>query len=505
MHIEHAQTQKKKKKMTQREKILLWVLLAGSVWAVERLSQSVIEAYVEFANGMGFLAQQEGVESEAEDWLKSAIAKARWLRPRDHRLARSLSNIGIAYGKQKKHAEALAAFDEAREIMEKTMPPADPYTGNVWYNLGRCYENQQRFVEAERYLRKSLPNLMRGGLEIGMALPDAKLHLGFSLEALGRSDEADAFVREGMADHDRLYGANSPQTGNALRGAGEFHLRRGRGDEAETNFRRALVIFKQSHGSDNPEVGKTLKRFAVVLAARGKNAEAEAARNEADHIFERMPATPEAERATAMLNLAFELNARDQSDAAEEMVRKAQAVYEKEAGPESYLTGMTHAALGVIYCDRRAFADAEQHTRRALAIFQKDSVRNDREIAATKSNLALLRFYRGDYAGAEALALEAQPLLEKHFGAESLENSTVLNRLGLARRGLKKYAEAEAALKQALTIRDKLLPADHEWLVISLENLASVYEAQGKRARARELEKRIQSIGRRQRLKPILQ
>jgi tetratricopeptide (TPR) repeat protein len=72
--------------------------------------------------------------------------------------------------------------------------------------------------------------------------------------------------------------------------------------------------------------------------------------------------------------------------------------------------------------------------------------------------------------------------------------STTLNRLGLAERDLKKFAEAEASIQRALAIREKKLPANHPWVAILLNNLASVYLAQGELEKAAPLIKRAQAI-----------
>jgi Tfp pilus assembly protein PilF len=59
---------------------------------------------------------------------------------------------------------------------------------------------------------------------------------------------------------------------------------------------------------------------------------------------------------------------------------------------------------------------------------------------------------------------------------------------------LKKFAQAETSLKRALTIREKNLPSNHQWIAVSLENLAAVYLAQGAYGKAAPLIKRAQAI-----------
>jgi hypothetical protein len=108
--------------------------------------------------------------------------------------------------------------------------------------------------------------------------------------------------------------------------------------------------------------------------------------------------------------------------------------------------------------------------------------------------VSLLSFYPHKPQSAEQFAARALPTQEKTYGADSLEVSTTLNRLGLAQRDQRKFSEAERSLQQALSIREKKLTPNHEWIAISLDNLASVYLAEGKANLAKPLVLRAQGI-----------
>jgi len=105
----------------------------------------------------------------------------------------------------------------------------------------------------------------------------------------------------------------------------------------------------------------------------------------------------------------------------------------------------------------------------------------------TISNLSLLYFYEGRLPEAKTFAERALVIQEKALGRDDLDVALTLNRLGIAQRDLNDPSAAESALKRALAIREKHLPPDHPFLMISLENLASVYIKQGRIADARPL------------------
>jgi tetratricopeptide (TPR) repeat protein len=136
---------------------------------------------------------------------------------------------------------------------------------------------------------------------------------------------------------------------------------------------------------------------------------------------------------------------------------------------------------------------AEPLLKRALAIREKALGPKHPETAKTLSDLSLLYFFEKNPATAEGYAKRALPLEEKAFGTESLPVATTLNRMGISERDLGKFKEAEANLERALSIREEK-SAPESWILISLENLASVYTAQGQEAKAMPLMARARAI-----------
>ncbi|MEE8273634.1 MAG: tetratricopeptide repeat protein, partial [Alphaproteobacteria bacterium] len=58
----------------------------------------------------------------------------------------------------------------------------------------------------------------------------------------------------------------------------------------------------------------------------------------------------------------------------------------------------------------------------------------------------------------------------------------------------RRYAKAESLLKRGLAIREKALGPEHPDVAGSLNNLAALYDAQGKYTEAEPLEKRALAI-----------
>jgi len=193
-----------------------------------------------------------------------------------------------------------------------------------------------------------------------------------------------------------------------------------------------------------------------------------------------------------LANLAFQKKNYVQ---AESLYKKAVTASEQSAGPNDPGLATALANLGNLYrdCPQFNISKAEPLLKRALAIRESVLGPEHPETAKTLSDLSLLYSYEKKPAEAAEFAQRSLPLEEKTFGADSLEVSSTLNRLGIALRDEGKLTDAEANLKRALAIREAK-QAPQRWIVISLANLASVYELEGQEAKASPLIKRARVL-----------
>ncbi len=102
-------------------------------------------------------------------------------------------------------------------------------------------------------------------------------------------------------------------------------------------------------------------------------------------------------------------------------------------------------------------------------------------------------YQQADYAEAEKLFLAALKEAEK-FGEQDPRLATSLNNLALLYDAQGKYAQAEPLYRRALAIREKALGPEHPDLATDLNNLALLYRAQGKYAQAEPLSRRALAI-----------
>jgi tetratricopeptide (TPR) repeat protein len=84
--------------------------------------------------------------------------------------------------------------------------------------------------------------------------------------------------------------------------------------------------------------------------------------------------------------------------------------------------------------------------------------------------------------------------VKARFGINHAKYGQALNNLAVVYDEQGKYAEAEGLFKRALTIREQAVGANHPDVAETLNNLANVFEEQGKYGEAEGLYKRVLAI-----------
>jgi len=89
-------------------------------------------------------------------------------------------------------------------------------------------------------------------------------------------------------------------------------------------------------------------------------------------------------------------------------------------------------------------------------------------------------FERAQYAEAEPLFKRTLSIRERVLGAEHAEVAMSLNNLAALYDQQGRYAEAEPLFNRALSIRERILGSDHLDVALILNNLAALYDSQGR-------------------------
>ena len=109
-------------------------------------------------------------------------------------------------------------------------------------------------------------------------------------------------------------------------------------------------------------------------------------------------------------------------------------------------------------------------------------------------NQVMELYQKGKYREAVPVAQEALKVAEQTFGPNHIYVATSLNNLATLYEAQGQYAKAEPLFKRALAIWEKALGPDHPHVAKGLCNLALLYTSQGRYAQAEPLYKRALGI-----------
>ncbi|MBL8179400.1 MAG: serine/threonine protein kinase [Bryobacterales bacterium] len=285
--------------------------------------------------------------ASAEKLARESLAiRTRLHGERHFNVAESLNTLALTLDESGRPKDAEVYFRRLlamRDILRVNDPNQHLETA-VLSNLGGSLRAQNRFDEAEKYLRECL--LIRRQTLKGdhprLALILAKL--GGVLTDAARYTEAEPLLREALAMRRRVYSGNHPDiTGSlsslahALAGLGQF-------DEAERLYREALDMGRKLFGPQHRNVGVELRNLAGMLRRTGRNTEAEALLRESLRIARQLPAG-HPHTATALLQLGALLNDTARSKEAEPLLREAAQIRRKHFPESSWMVAVADAEI----------------------------------------------------------------------------------------------------------------------------------------------------------------
>jgi tetratricopeptide (TPR) repeat protein len=422
-------------------------------------------------------------DGQAEEELTALLAITENWWPRGPHLVETLSWLGTVQCSQHKYSVAEPVLKRAVEVAESQGGPLSIAVGRAKEDLAIIARDETDEVVAERLFSEAAEILSKDPVAAWGDDAGSYMNLGYLQLKQGRYQEAKENLTRAVNSYERLFHA----TPYIYCARAHFHLadtnrHLGNNALAAEQYQAALTIFQQVEGPNGLGVRDALSGLSTVSPQN----EVARARDFAQRALAISQSVGDADGAT-LNNLANVARDRKRYDEAEALYQRACAALEKSGGPDDLRLAGCLLNLGALYRDKDEFdlSKAEPPLKRGLAIREKVLGQEHPETAKALSDLALFYIFEKDPAAAEQAAAKALPIDEKAFG-ENLELSNTLNRLGVAERDLGALADAQKHLERALAIR-KAQHAPGPWLVISMQNLAAVYELEGQQAKATQL------------------
>jgi serine/threonine protein kinase len=419
---------------------------------------------------------------EAEAFMRKALQTRLAAFPAGHpEIALGQNNLATMLMSARKFGEAEQLYKESLATSRATLPAQHPDIASTLSSLGNALRSQGKLAEAERVYRESLAMrraiLPRGHESIASSLNG----LGFLLKEMNKLDEAEPLYREALAIRRESLTAGHPSIALSLNNLAMLLKDQGKFDEAESMHRESLAIRRAALPAGHPDIAVSLNNLAVLLKDMSKLDEAEPLYREALAIRREALPPGHPSIATSLNNLAVLLNEQSKFAEAEPVLREALEIRRAAFPAGSVEITNTLTLLAVVVQEQAKFAEAEPLAREALDLNRASRPARNEHVAAGLSNLATVQQGLGKTAEARAGWDEAILMLRKNSPDGSALLARVLWRSGSARLENKDAAAALPELQEAVSMAEKVLPAEHAHLKEYRQTLARCKAAQAEK------------------------
>ena len=234
------------------------------------------EIEVELTGNEGNLFAADGKFAEGEKLHRRELEQLKSLgnlnTPR-HGMA--LVNLGFALSGEEKNTEALAATEQALDVLRATVGEHHPQYGATLFNAAAGLLILGRLPEAREHAERALALLEESVGPEHTAIAGAEHNLGLVANAQHRYPEAQRHLEHAIALTEKLRGPDHPYVANYLMDLAEAQRGQGRPADALVAYRRMLRIYADTDGSEL-SVARARSEMGMALIETGAFAEAEA-------------------------------------------------------------------------------------------------------------------------------------------------------------------------------------------------------------------------------------
>ncbi len=315
---------------------------------------------------------------------------------------------------------------------------------------------------------------------------DASLRQALSdlYENIGLYDAATPLQDAALATRRRVLGDDHPDTLTSINDMGVLLQVVGRTAEAELFVRQSLLGRRKALGEDHPQTLTSSNNLAALLQAQGRLAEAEPIFRECLEKSRRIRGEEHQNTLTAIANLGTILISLGRLDEAEPLYREALEKSRRVLGRNHPDTLTAIDAMGVLLQRQGKLAEAEAQYREALEGRRAGLGEAHPSTITSKSHMSSVLAALGRHAEGESFAREFLESRRRSLGESHPETLQAKSDLEVLLRAQRKLSEAEPLLQEVLRERRRVLGEDHPDTLTSLANMGTLLYAQGKLAEA---------------------
>ncbi len=237
--------------------------------------------------------------------------------------------------------------------------------------LGRFYEGQTLYSQAEPWLKKGLEEAKTRFGDEHNAVAASQNNLALLYESQGRYADAEPLYRQALEMFQRLFEGDHPSVATSLNNLAGLYDSQGRYADAEPLYRQALEMCQRLFEGDHPSVATSLNNLAYLYKSQGRYSEAERLYRQALEMCQRLFEGDHPSVATSLNNLAYLYKSQGRYSEAERLYRQALEMFQRlfEGDHPSVATSLDN--LAGLYESQGRYADAEPLFRQALEMCER--------------------------------------------------------------------------------------------------------------------------------------
>ncbi len=222
----------------------------------------------------GRLENDKGMLEDAEKHYLESIAISRKLGDRPADLAVTLRELGALYTWNNRLDEAERAGREALALFDKSLPEGHPDQVLAQLVLGNVFVQRSQWDDAAVLMEKVAKAHRSMYQNSGPQLAQTLGNLATIKQAQGKNAEAEALLRESLANVQRSLGEDHYRTGYSQTSLGKFLVQIGRFGEAVDQLRTALAIYGKTLSPQHQYVAATQYWLGEALMGEKRSQEA---------------------------------------------------------------------------------------------------------------------------------------------------------------------------------------------------------------------------------------
>jgi CHAT domain-containing protein/tetratricopeptide (TPR) repeat protein len=454
----------------------------------------IVETGTELAEAKRLAGDTKGAGALADELLQLAEREL----PEDPLLADVLFQAATVRSVQSDLDGAVALFERALRVREKTQGPDHPRLSMELAGLAHAYEARSDYPKAQSYIERATALRIKGFGEDSIEVARSRSSLGEILRKQGKYEEARRLQLQALDVFIARRGENHRGTAGILNSLGSIEMEQGNYAEAERYFERtqkallatlgpdhanvgvvqqnlaaiynyqgklekalkaqtaALAILEKTLGSEDSTVGVALINRGMIEENAGNPAEAERSFKAALKILESRFGAEHEYTATALSNLADLYRNQNMAAPSADLQRRVLAVLERLLGPEHYRVGYTLVSLGSSLLELGELDEAEALFGRARQIWTDALGPNHHLVGEAAIRAAEVELARGRHLQAVKLFRQGVEIGEGALGRESPLVASWSIQLAEAEERAGRPEQAEQQLRAALRIADKV-------------------------------------------------